>query len=89
MQVAEHFWSANECEEPSDRMTPSSVAAACSSKIEAWQNFCAERGPGAIDAAAERRMQHELHAARLIEEALETSVSVVGKAPSERLPSAR
>src|SRR5207237_3495939 len=41
-------------------------------EVETLAELRAQREPpGAIDAAAERRVQHELHAARFIEEALE------------------
>src|SRR5436853_5809554 len=41
-------------------------------EIEALAELLAQsKAPGAVDAAAERRVQHELHAARLVEEALE------------------
>ena len=41
-------------------------------EIEALAELLAQsEAPGAVDAAAERRVQHELHAARFVEEALE------------------
>ena len=41
-------------------------------EVEALAEFLAQReAPRAVDAAAEGRVQHELHAARLVEEALE------------------
>src|SRR5207302_9295096 len=41
-------------------------------EIEALAELLAQsKAPGAVDAAAERRVQHELHAAGLVEEALE------------------
>src|SRR6266705_3072764 len=41
-------------------------------EVEALTEFLSEReAPGLVDAAAQRRVQHELHAARLVEEALE------------------
>ncbi len=50
---------------------PLSVAAACSSKLKERQKRLAQRQPPrAVDARAERRVQHQLHAAALVEEAL-------------------
>src|SRR2546427_7947571 len=41
-------------------------------EIEALAELLAQReSPGAVDAAAEGRVQHELHATRFVEEALE------------------
>ncbi len=60
------------CVSPSDSTMASSVAAACSSKLNVRQNFLRRReAEGAIDARAERRVDDELHAAGLIEEAFE------------------
>ncbi len=52
-------------------MIASSVAAACSSKLNVRRTFAQRQAPRAIDPAAERRVNHQLHAAGLIEEALE------------------
>ena len=50
----------------------SSVAAACSSKLNLTAEPLAEReAPGPVDAAAVGGVDHELHAACLVEEALE------------------
>src|SRR6185503_20194788 len=41
-------------------------------EVEALAEFLAEREPpGLVDAASEGRVEHELHASRLVEEALE------------------
>src|SRR5688500_7150001 len=41
-------------------------------EVESLAELLAQgEAPGAVDAAAERRVQHQLHAARLVEEALE------------------
>ncbi len=61
-------------------MMPSSVAAACSSKLKPWQNFLA---PRAVDATAERRVQHQLHAARLVEKPFQHEM-VHGRHDAER-----
>ena len=56
---------------PSESSTASSVAAACSSKLNWRQNRLRSARPQArLMPAAERRVQHQLHAARLVEEAL-------------------
>ncbi len=50
----------------------SSVAAACNSKLKRPAEFLAQGQPEtAVDAAAERRVQHQLHAAGVVEEALQ------------------
>ena len=59
------------CCGPSESTMPSSVAAACSSKSnDAAEPLAQRQAPGAVDAPAERRVDDELHAARLVEEAL-------------------
>ena len=63
--------SGKQCCGPSESSTPSSVAAACSSKSKARQKRLRSARPeGAVQAGAEGRVQHELHPARLVEEAL-------------------
>ena len=58
-------------------------------EVEAPAEALAKReAPGAVDAASERRVQDELHAARLVEEALGDDGACVGSAP-EHLPLAR
>jgi len=39
--------------------------------LKLWQNFPERQAPRLVDAAAQGRVQHELHAARFVEEALE------------------
>ena len=57
----------------------SSLAAACSSKSKRDAEALAQgEAPGAVDARAEGRVHDELHAARLVEEALEDDVGVGG-----------
>jgi hypothetical protein len=74
----------------SERITPSSVAAAWQLEVEALAELLAQReAPGAVDAAAEGRVQHELHAARLVEEALERDGRSVGTTPRLRFASPR
>ena len=53
-------------------------------EVEVAAEALAQRqAPGAVDAAAERRMDHQLHAARLVEEALDDDrARCVGSAPS-------
>ena len=52
-------------------------------EVELAAEALAQRqAPGAVDARAEGRVHHELHAARLVEEALEHELSCVGSAPS-------
>src|SRR5260221_7301188 len=55
----------------SESTIASSVAAACSSKSNLRQKRLRSARPHAVDPAAKRRMNHELHAAGLIEKSLE------------------
>ena len=73
MQVAEHVRRAGtSATSPSDRMMPSSVAAACSSKLKLWQNFLRSARPHArLTRLPNGACSDELHAAALVEEALE------------------
>ena len=72
------------CCSPSESTMPSSVAAACSSKSKLTQKRLRSARPQArLMRAAERRVQHELHAAALVEEALgDDASSQVGTVPS-------
>ena len=58
------------CCSASAMLMPSSVAAACSSKLNDRQKRLRSARPQAVDAAAERRVHDELHAAALVEEPL-------------------
>ena len=61
---------------------PSSSAAGLQFEIEAAAEPLAQRqAPGPIDPRAQRRMDHQLHAARLVEEPLEDDLLAVGTSP--------
>src|SRR3954465_12131622 len=72
MQVAEHFFQ-REGVLAAERQDDALLGRRrLKLEIEALAEFLPEReSPSAVDAAAERRGQHELHAAGLVEEALE------------------
>ena len=53
-----------------EMLMPLSVAAACNSKLKPRQSAAQGEAPGLVDAAAERGVEDELHAATFVEEAL-------------------
>ena len=81
VQVTRTSASSKLCVVASESTMASSVAAACSSKLNVRQKRLRKRqSPGAVDPAAERRVDHQLHAAGLVEEALEHDGVLRGQA---------
>ena len=72
-QQREHLFEGKTmCWGPRERLMPLSSALACNSKIERpAKTFAKRQSPRAVDAHAEGRVNHKLHAARFVEETFE------------------
>src|SRR5207247_9875378 len=72
IQVAEHFLEREGMHRPEREDERLLARRRLQLEVEALAEFLPEReAPGLVDAAAQGRVQHELHAARLVEEALQ------------------
>src|SRR5207302_3976536 len=72
VQIAEHFVEREGMHRPEREDERLLARRGLQLEVEALAEFLPERqAPGLVDAAAKGRVQHELHAARFVEEALE------------------
>ena len=90
MQVAEHVGERKRVLRPERQQQPVLGGRRLQLEVELAAEPLAQRqAPGLVDAAAERRVQHELHAARFVEEALEDQRLLRRQHAERARPSAR